>query len=89
VFDAINEVEAALATVQRTLDALTERGHHEQAFSIAKLQFSASMRASWPGNLVPLAAKMDSLATDTTVTLSDDERADIARAAKVFLKICG
>jgi hypothetical protein len=84
VNDLMVKVEVALGTVQRTLDLLTARGHHEAAFEIAKLQFAANMRASWPGNLGPLASALTQVADDTALTLSPAERADAREAAKVL-----
>jgi len=85
VNDLVNRIEAALATVQRTLDLLTARGHNEAAFEIARLQFSANMRASWPGNLGPLAGCLEATAANASLTLSDEERV-AAREAAVVLR---
>lgn len=84
VNDLIAKVEAALGTVQRTLDLLTAKGHDEAAFEVAKLQFAANMRASWPGNLGPLAAALFRIADDQALSLSPAERADAREAAKVL-----
>ena len=81
------EIEAALGVVQRTLDRLTALGHDEQAFQLAKAQFSASVRSSWPGNLSTLVGSLDALARDATLRLSDDDRSDIARAIGVLAKV--
>jgi hypothetical protein len=77
-------VDEALATVQRTLDRLTQRGQHDAAFAIARAQFSASMRASWPGNLSGVAAAIDQALREAKLSLSDEEREELRRAADVL-----
>ena len=79
--DTLARIEAALAAVQRTLDALTARGCTEAAFEIARLQFASSIRASWPGNLLPLADALEGLRTREGVTLSADELREATEAA--------
>jgi hypothetical protein len=74
-------IEAALATVQRTLDQLQEKGHHEAAFKLARLQYAASIRASWPGNLLPLAGALESVAGDSALSFSEADRAKIREAS--------
>ena len=78
------EIEEALGVVQRTLDRLTALGHDEQAFQLAKAQFSASVRSSWPGNLSTLVGSLDVLAKDAALRLSDEDRRDIERAIAVL-----
>lgn len=89
MLDAILEVERALATVQQTLDRLNERGHSDEAFPIAKALYSASIRASWPGNLMPLAVALDDLHKKANLKLDALERAEIEQAAKVLRSLCG
>jgi hypothetical protein len=78
--ETLAAIEQALGTVQRTLDALTARGEHETAFKIAKAQFSASIRTSWPANLAPLLALLDGLAKAEGGPLTADERAALVKA---------
>ena len=49
--DTFAEIQACLTTVQNTIDALNERGDNQAAFDLARAQYSASIRTSWPGNL--------------------------------------
>jgi hypothetical protein len=78
-------VDEALSAVQRTLDRLTQRGQHDAAFEIARAQFSASMRASWPGNLSAVASAIDrALGEGKLASLSDGEREELRRAADVL-----
>jgi hypothetical protein len=84
VQDAINNIQKALGTIQQTLDWLTERGHEKEAFEIAKFQFAANIRASWPGNLAPMARLLEKLVADQTLTLSSSEREQIKEAANVL-----
>lgn len=83
----IGDVERALSTVQRTLDALNSRGHSDAAFDLARAQYAASIRSSWPGNLGVLAGALEKLLGSEQLGLSDRERGDLARAAAVFRKI--
>lgn len=71
------EIEAALATVQSTLDLLSTRGEHEAAFEIARAQYVASIRASWPQNLGALIAALDHVQADPSSKLDEQERARI------------
>lgn len=77
-------VEGALATVQRVLDALTARGQHEAAFEIARAQFSASVRASWPANLAAVAQAIERALGDASVAIPDEERESLRHAAQVL-----
>jgi len=79
-----SEVDRALAVVQRTLDRLTARGQHDAAFQIARAQFAASVRASWPGNLSSVAAMIDRALGDAKLALADDEREELRRAGEVL-----
>jgi streptomycin 6-kinase len=87
VNDTIARIEAALAAVQRTLDALSARGNDDAAFEIAKLQFSSSIRASWPGNLLPLADALEKLPKRAGIKLSEDEMNDAVHAASELRKL--
>jgi hypothetical protein len=80
-------VEGALATVQRVLDALTARagrGQHEAAYEIARAQFAASVRASWPANLSAVAQAIERALADAAVAIPDEERDALRRAADVL-----
>jgi hypothetical protein len=77
-------VDEALSTVQRTLDRLTQQGQHDAAYEIARAQFSASMRASWPGNLSAVATAIDRALGAGKLPLTDDEREELRRAADVL-----
>jgi hypothetical protein len=77
-------VEGALATVQRVLDALTARGQHDAAYEIARAQFAASVRASWPANLSGVAQAIERALGDPAVAIPDEERDALRRAADVL-----
>jgi hypothetical protein len=81
------EVEAALAAVQRTLDRLTALGHDAQAFDLARAQYAASIRSSWPGNLSTLTGSLEKIARDSALGLSDSERHDLDRAIAVLSRV--
>ena len=78
--ETLARIEAALQTVQSTLDALTARGAHETAFAIAKAQYTASIRSSWPANLAPLLALLEGLVTDDAPQLTPAEKASLKHA---------
>lgn len=80
-------IEQALAAVQRTLDALTARGDHAAAFDVAKAQYAASIRSSWPGNLSSLAAALEKVSADESLHLSSEERGELRRAVDVFRRV--
>jgi transcriptional regulator of acetoin/glycerol metabolism len=82
-----DEVTAALQKVQQLLDRLTARGQHDAAFEIARAQFSASMRASWPANLSGLAAAIEKAVADGGTALSDQEREELRAAAAVLKSV--
>src|SRR5262249_30557954 len=82
--ETLARIEAALQTVQSTLDALTARGENETAFRIAKAQFSASLRSSWPANLAPLVALLDELVKPGSRQIDDAEKAALARACSAL-----
>jgi len=77
-------IDLALATVQRALDRLTAGGQHEAAFEIARAQFAASVRASWPANLAALSSALDRALAEGAACLSDGEREELRRAADVL-----
>ncbi len=81
------DIEAALATVQKTLDRLTAAGHDETAFDLARAQFGASMRSSWPGNLSTLCGSLEAVALNTALRLTDDDRADLTRAIEILRQV--
>jgi hypothetical protein len=78
--ETLARIEAALKTVQSTLDALTARNEHETAFRIAKAQFSASLRSSWPANLAPLLALLNELVKEDSQKLTASEKISLAQA---------
>jgi hypothetical protein len=80
-------VEAALATVRRVLDGLTASGQHRPAFDIARAQFSASVRASWPSNLSAVAHAIDRALADTGVTIPQQDRQALEEAATVLRSV--
>jgi transcriptional regulator of acetoin/glycerol metabolism len=84
---SLPEIEAALATVQSTLDQLTQRGHDEAAFELARAQYSASIRSSWPGNLSSLVGVLEKILANGTLKLTEEERARLARAADAFRRV--
>jgi hypothetical protein len=84
MFEVLGEIEAALAIVQKTLDKLSERGDHEAAYELARAQFTASLRASWPGNLGGLVSALKSIAADSSLHLDAEERAEVSKALATF-----
>ncbi|MGA3120317.1 MAG: hypothetical protein ABSF69_06050 [Polyangiaceae bacterium] len=77
-------LDDALATVRRTLDRLTERGQNDAAFAIARAQFAASIRASWPANVSALARAIDDALANSSLALPAEEEAELRRAAAVL-----
>jgi hypothetical protein len=86
--DTLAEVEQALATVQRVLDALTSRGDNEAAFDLAKAQYSASIRTSWPSNLSSLIRPLEAVGANTALKLTDQERTDVGAAVAILKRAC-
>jgi hypothetical protein len=86
--DTLAEVEQALATVQRVLDALTSRGDNEAAFDLAKAQYSASIRTSWPSNLSSLIRPLEAVGANTALKLTDQERTDVSEAVAILKRAC-
>jgi len=86
--ETLAEVETALATVQRVLDALTTRGHDDVAFDLAKAQYSASIRTSWPGNLSSLIRPLETVGANDALKLTPEERAAIGHAVEVLKRAC-
>jgi hypothetical protein len=77
----------ALDTVQRTLDRLVARGHAAAAFEVARAQFRASVRASWPGNVGALVALLSEVEKDQKSELDASERAELHDALEVLRSI--
>jgi transcriptional regulator of acetoin/glycerol metabolism len=77
----------ALSKVQALLDRLTAEGKHKEAFAIARAQFSASVRASWPGNLRAVASAIDKALADAGDSLGEADRADLRSAAETLRKV--
>ncbi|MFW5740935.1 MAG: hypothetical protein ACOC1F_11280 [Myxococcota bacterium] len=73
-------IEKALAIVQQTLDLLTSRGDDEAAFEVARAQYSASIRDSWPNNLSSLVKVLDKVYQNPKSKLDDTERAQVGEA---------
>jgi len=82
--ETLAEVEAALAIVQRTLEALTARGDDQAAFDLAKAQYSASIRTSWPSNLSSLIRPLEAVGANQALKLTNEERSDVAHAVDVL-----
>jgi hypothetical protein len=83
----LRTIDEALANVRRALDRLTASGHDEPAFAIARAQFAASIRASWPANLTSLANAIDQALADAGPALSAEEQDELRRAANVFRSV--
>ena len=83
------EIELALGTVQQTLDTLTARGNHEAAFDIARAQYVASIRSSWPQNLGSLVKALDVVQADPQSKLTNEERAKVRAAAETLRRAVG
>lgn len=81
------QIGQALSKVQKMLDRLTARGQHAAAFEIARAQFSASVRASWPANLSAVASAIDKAIADGASALTDEEREELRAAADVLRKV--
>jgi ABC-type transporter Mla subunit MlaD len=82
--DAVGQ---ALTRVQKLLDRLTAEGRHKEAFAIARAQFAASVRASWPANLSAVAAAIDKALADAGDSLSEADRAELRSAAETLRKV--
>jgi len=85
ITDTTERIEACLLTVQKILDLLTARADHKTAFDLAKAQYAASVRTSWPANLVSLTDVLERVAGDDKVMLEPSER-DEAREAVATLR---
>lgn len=79
----LRAVDGALAVIRLSLDRLTARGAVGPAFDIARAQFAASIRASWPTNLSAIASAIDRALAEEELALSDNERAELRAAADV------
>jgi hypothetical protein len=86
--DTLAELEAALKTVQRTLDAMMSRGDDQAAFDLARAQFSTSLRTSWPGSLSGLIRPLESVAANQSLKLNEEERSDLAQAIAAIRRAC-
>ncbi|MCU0656054.1 MAG: hypothetical protein MUF64_12580 [Polyangiaceae bacterium] len=84
----IHEIEEALQTVASTIDRLRALGHEDPAFRLARLQYSAAIRASWPGNLAPLTVELTRIAATPNLGLSPEEQGRLDRAVATFRKVC-
>lgn len=84
MFESLARIEAALATVQKTIDALSSRGDDEAAFELARQQFTTSIRDSWPANLGKLVGALERVASDDALHLQPDERAQLREAIEIF-----
>lgn len=80
----VEQIQGALATVQRILDALTARGDDQAAFDLARAQYAVSIRTSWPSNLASLVSPLEQVASNDTLKLSDEERLALREAADVL-----
>jgi hypothetical protein len=80
-------VGEALSKVQKMLDRLTGRGQHDAAFQIARAQFSASVRSSWPANLSAVASAIDKALAEAGTALTDEERDELRAAADVLRRV--
>ncbi len=86
--DTLAEIEAALGTVQRILDALTSRGDDQAAFDLARAQYSSSLRTSWPGSLSGLIRPLEAVRANPSLKLTEDERNDLAKAIDGLRRAC-
>ena len=86
--DTLAEVETALTIVKRVLDALTTRGDNEAAFDLAKAQYSASIRTSWPSNLSSLIRPLEAVGANQSLKLTPEERTDVTKAVDVLRRAC-
>ena len=84
---AFGDIEKALAAVQATLDRLTARGHDETAFEVARAQFAASMRSSWPANLSTLVGALQRVVDDATLKLAEAERDELRAAIATLARV--
>ena len=80
-------IDRALEVVHRTLDKLIARGQDAAAFEIAKAEFRASVRASWPGNLGQLATALAEVEKDAASKLDENERAELRSALEVLRNV--
>jgi hypothetical protein len=84
----IHEIEEALTIVETTIDRLRSVGQEDMAFRLARLQYSAAIRASWPGNLAPLAVELGRAAATPGLGLDAEDQSRLERAAATFKKVC-
>ena len=79
--------ERALAAIESTLDRLVARGHDTTAFELARSQFAASVRSSWPSNLSTLVGGLKGVAEDATLKLDGAEREELRAAIGVLSRV--
>jgi hypothetical protein len=80
-------IDQALKTVQRTLDRLIARGQETTAFELARAQFRASVRASWPGNVSTLVGLLSKVEEDANSRLDEAERGELRAALDVLRNV--
>ena len=88
MMDTTTRIETCLATVERMLETLTARADHETAFEVARAQYSASIRTSWPANLVSLTDVLARVADDVKCRLEPEERDEIRGTVATLREIC-
>jgi hypothetical protein len=81
------EIDRALEIVRGTLDLLLSRGQETAAFEVARAQFRASVRASWPGNVSSLVGLLANVEQDAASKLDEAERAELRGAMDLLRKI--
>jgi hypothetical protein len=81
------DVDAALAAVQRLLDDLTARGQHEVAYDIARAQFAASVRASFPANLSAVATALERALANAALGIPEEQREELRRVADALRSV--
>jgi hypothetical protein len=88
ITDTTARIEDCLTTVQKILEALTARADHRTAFDLAKAQYAASIRTSWPANLVSLTDVLEQIASDDKAMIEPAERDEIREAVATLRAIC-
>ncbi|MCU0691363.1 MAG: hypothetical protein MUF54_08175 [Polyangiaceae bacterium] len=76
--------EQALALVKQILNALTSRGDHAAAYEVARAQYRASIRDSWPNNLGVLLRALQEVHDNPKLQLTDEERGGVAEAIRLL-----
>ena len=80
-------IDRALAVVEQTLDRLVERGQETTAFEVARAQFRARVRASWPGNMSGVVGLLTEVERDPKSKLDEAERAQLRAALELLRSI--